>query len=114
MIASHNSQIRATLGFPRRTFIARVPCIERAREPDVYEADIQRQATNCEFDYEAIYKSTSYFVHATVSCLESHCVEARETFRVRARMEIEQGPGENSLFNVVAYVTKRLSMALGL
>ena len=28
MIASHNSQIRATLGFPRRTFIARVPCIE--------------------------------------------------------------------------------------
>ena len=79
---------------------------QMALEDDSYEFSESGKPINCEFDYEAIYKWTSFFVHATVSSLESHLVEAGETFRVRARIELEHGCGERSLFNVLAYLSK--------
>jgi uncharacterized protein DUF5677 len=75
-----------------------------AMEPDAYEFDATGQPRTCEYDYEVIYKWTSYFVHATVSCLESHCVEARDTFRIHARKELDAGRGDDALFNVVIYL----------
>jgi len=77
-----------------------------ALEPDTYEFDANGNPINCEFDYEALYKWTSYFVHATVSSLESHCVEAGGRFRIRARWQLDQGRGDDALFNVVAYLHK--------
>ena len=77
-----------------------------AMEPVAYEVDGDGKPISCEFDYEVIYKWTSYFVHATVSCLEGHFVEAGETFRVYPRQEFEQGRADDALFNLVAYLHK--------
>jgi len=79
---------------------------QMALEKDSYEFRPTGDPLNCEFDYEAIYKWTSFFVHATVSSLESHLTEAAEPFRVRARIGLEQGRGETALFNVLAYLSK--------
>jgi hypothetical protein len=75
-------------------------------ERDSYEVDSQGKPTNCEFEYEVLYKWASYFVHVTVSCLESHFVEAGVTFQVYAGKELDRQFGDNALVNVVAYLTK--------
>ena len=77
-----------------------------AVEPDAFDVDSKGQPITFEFDYEVIYKWTSYFVHATVSSLESHCTEAGEFFRVHARKEFDEGRGDDALFHVVAYLHK--------
>lgn len=84
---------------------------QMAIEPDAFEVDASRKPINFEFDYEVIYKWTSYFVHATVSCLESHCTEDGEIFRVHARKELDQNRGHDALFNVVAYLHKTIVAA---
>ena len=77
-----------------------------ALEDDSYERTEAGKPLNCEFDYEALYKWTSFFVHGTVSSLEAHFVEARDVFRVRARIQLEQNLGTDALFNVLAFLTK--------
>lgn len=79
---------------------------QMALEDDSYEFRSPGNPLNCEFDYEVIYKWTSFFVHGTVSSLEPHLTEAAEAFRVRARIGLEQGRGESALFNVLAYLSK--------
>lgn len=79
---------------------------QMAAEPDSHERRQSGEPLTCDFDYEVIYKWTSFFVHATVSGLEGHLTEARDRFRVRARIEIEHGCGDSALFNVLAYLLK--------
>jgi hypothetical protein len=76
-----------------------------AIEPDKYEFDAAGNGTTAEFDYEVLFKWTSHFVHSTVSALESHVVERGDTFKVRASW-IPDRRAENSLFNVLAFVSK--------
>ena len=77
-----------------------------ALEPDTYEFDSNGKPINCEFDYEAIYKWTSHYVHGTALSVESHLTEAEEPFRVRARSWVEHGKAASALFNVLAYISK--------
>lgn len=79
---------------------------QMAIEDSTYEFSESGKPLTCEFDYEAIYKWTSFFVHATVSCLDSHLTESRGTFRVRARPQLEYAHGQKALFNVLAYLSK--------
>jgi uncharacterized protein DUF5677 len=79
---------------------------QMALEDDSYERSPSGTPANCEFDYEALYKWTSFYVHGTVSSLDAHFVEARDAFRVRARIQLEQNLGSDALFNVVAFLHK--------
>jgi hypothetical protein len=79
---------------------------QMALEPDTYEFDGAGQGINCEFDYEVLYKWSSFFVHSTVSALESHLMEPGQPFRVRGRSQIAQGRGEDALVNVLGYLSR--------
>ena len=79
---------------------------QMAMEPDTYECDANNQGFNCEYDYEVIYKWTSFFVHSTVSGLESHFMEFGEPFRVHARSKLETERGEEALVNVLVYLSR--------
>jgi hypothetical protein len=79
---------------------------QMACEPDSYEFDSAGNGINCEWDYEVIYKWTSFYVHSTVSALESHITEPREPFRIRDRPDIDKGRGEDALVNVLGYVSR--------
>jgi uncharacterized protein DUF5677 len=79
---------------------------QMALEPDTYEFDAAGRAINCEFDYEVIYKWASFFVHSTVSALESHLMGPGEPFRVRGRSRLVKGRGEDALLNVLGYLSR--------
>lgn len=79
---------------------------QMAVEPDTYEFDAVGQGINCEFDYEVIYKWASFFVHSTVSALESHFMEPGEPFRIHGRSRLVRGRGEDALVNVLDYLSR--------
>jgi hypothetical protein len=75
-----------------------------AMEPDTYEMDEAGNPRTCAFDYQMPYKHTSFFVHATVSCLDGHVSEIGDRFRVRSGMKFENARGRDALFNTLAYI----------
>lgn len=79
---------------------------QMALEDDSYESSAAGLPLRCEFDYEVLYKWTSYYAHATVSSLEGHLSEAGEVFRVHARAGVERSCGPDALFNALAYLSK--------
>jgi hypothetical protein len=79
---------------------------QMAVEEDSFECDAVGNPLTCEFDYEVIYKWTSFFVHSTVSALESHLSAAGEAFRIRAQNHLIQGRADDALFSVLAYLSK--------
>jgi hypothetical protein len=79
---------------------------QMALEADTFEVDVNSKPINYEFDYEAIYKWTSHYVHGTVIALEAHLTEPREPFRINARPNLPQRKAELALFNVLQYVAK--------
>jgi hypothetical protein len=79
---------------------------QMALEADSFEVDANLNPINCEFDYEAIYKWTSHYVHGTVTALEAHLTEPRERFRVNARPHLADKKAELALFNVLQYVAR--------
>jgi hypothetical protein len=81
---------------------------QMAIEEDSFECDAAGHPLTCEFDYEVIYKWTSFFVHSTVSALECHLSAAREVFRIRAQNELIQARADDALFSVLAYLSKTL------
>ncbi|MGB8494169.1 MAG: DUF5677 domain-containing protein [Candidatus Acidiferrum sp.] len=79
---------------------------QMALEDDAYERDSAGIPIRAEFDYEVIYKWTSHYVHATVSGIEGHFVEAGVPYRIRGRIQSEAVRGDDALFNTLAYVSK--------
>ena len=79
---------------------------QMACEPDAYEFDPAGNGINCEWDYEVIYKWTSFYIHSTVSALEGHFMEPREPFRIRGRHSIDKNREEDTLVNVLGYISR--------
>lgn len=77
-----------------------------ALEDDSFEMDANGKPIKNEFDYDVIYWWTSQFVHGTVGSMYSHIVEPGETFRVRAKLELEKGRGVEALFNIAVFVSR--------
>jgi Family of unknown function (DUF5677) len=75
-----------------------------AMEDDAFETLPNGSPFRWEFDYEAVYKWTSHYVHGTVVAVDEHATGPREPFKVRA------GPNDRNadmaLFNLVLYALR--------
>lgn len=77
-----------------------------ALEEDAIDLDEHGKPAKSDFDYDVLYFWTSHFVHATVWGIEGHCAESGEIFRVRSRSWVDEGRGEDALFNTVVFLLK--------
>ena len=76
---------------------------QMACEADSFEFDAAGNGITCEWDYEVIYKWTSFYVHSTVSAFKSHLAEPMKPFRIRSRDHIDE---EDILVNVLGYISR--------
>jgi len=76
-----------------------------AIEPDTFEFDSNGQGITAEFEYEALFKWTSHFVHSTVSALGSHAPERGDVFKIRAGLSSER-EGELALLNILGFIPR--------
>lgn len=82
---------------------------QMALEDDTYEIDAASgKPLTAEFDYEVVYKWTSYYVHPTASSLDSHAVQRGQRFSIHARKGEGMRVGTMALFNTVVQVYKIL------
>jgi hypothetical protein len=81
---------------------------QMAAEPSAFESSPTGGPVTALFDYEAIFKWTSHFVHPTVAAgaLDSHWVELGNPFTVHSNRNYGEKFGPLALFNVVTFLAK--------
>jgi hypothetical protein len=77
---------------------------DMAMEVDAFETLPDGKPFLWEFDYEAVYKWTSHYVHGTIVAVDEHATGPREPFKVKAGSN--EGNADMALFNSVLYLQR--------
>jgi hypothetical protein len=77
---------------------------DMAMEVDAFETLPDGSPFLWEFDYEAVYKWTSHYVHGTVVAIDEHATGPREPFKVKGGPN--DGNADMALFNSVLYLQR--------
>lgn len=77
---------------------------ELAMEVDTFERLPDGSPFVWEFDYEAIYKWTSHYVHGTVVAVDEHASGPLQPFTVKHPVNVDKA--EMALFNLVLYLSR--------
>lgn len=75
-----------------------------AMEEDVFDVMPDGSPLKWEFDYEAIYKLSSHYVHGSVVAVDEHAMAPGQPFKVNS--DPRSRLGDTALFNVAMYLHK--------
>jgi len=78
-----------------------------ATEDDLFEVDSEGNPVRWEFDYEAVYKWASHYVHGTALSIGGHAGDWGHVYHVRRGDPSEdERLGQTTLVNIVIYLSK--------